>query len=140
MNRLLFSLKTCQKSGGRFSEKQKRLRQRTHKFRAFRNMGGPFFWGKKGACGNVPTSSGLPEIWGPFFCKKKSPAAMYPQIKGFQIYGGHFPTPLTSKTHGSTKFHKKVKNLLELAKVEYRSLAARPCLLAPSASACCLCT
>ena len=26
---------------------------------------GPFFWKKKGACGNVPTSSGLPEIWDP---------------------------------------------------------------------------
>ena len=31
----------------------------------------PRFLKKKGACGNVPTNSGLPEIWGPFFWKKK---------------------------------------------------------------------
>ena len=51
---------------------------------------GPFFVGKKGACGNVPTSSGLPEIWVPFLWKKKAPAATYPQVQGFQKYGGHF--------------------------------------------------
>ena len=39
---------------------------------------------KKGACGNVPTSQGLPEIWGPFLRKKKAPAATYPQVQGFQ--------------------------------------------------------
>ena len=33
--------------------------------------GGHFSEKKKGACGNVPTSSGLPEIWGPFFVGKK---------------------------------------------------------------------
>ena len=48
---------------------------------------GPFFVEKKGACGNVPTSSGLPEIWGPFFVEKKAPAATYPQVQGFQKYG-----------------------------------------------------
>ena len=52
----------------------------------------PEIWGnfsgkKKGACGNVPTSSGLPEIWGPFFVEKKAPAATYPQVKGFQKFG-----------------------------------------------------
>ena len=77
--------------GAIFLKKKRRLRQRTHKLRASRNMGA-------------------------IFLKKKAPAATYPQIKGFQIYGGHFPTPLTPKRHGSTKFHKKVKNLLELAK------------------------
>ena len=52
--------------------------------RASRNMG-RFFW-KKNACGNVPTSQGLPEIWGPFFVKKKAPAATYPQVQGFQKF------------------------------------------------------
>ena len=47
MNRLLFSLKTCQKSE-------------------------PIFLRKKSACGSVPTSSGLSEIWGPFFWKKSA--------------------------------------------------------------------
>ena len=46
------------------------------------------FSGKKGACGNVPTSQGLPEIWGPSFVKKKkAPAATYPQVQGFQKFG-----------------------------------------------------
>ena len=53
---------TPQNKGGNFSEKKKRLRQRTHKLRASRNMGA-IFLEKKGACGNVPTSSGLPKIW-----------------------------------------------------------------------------
>ena len=35
-------------------------------FRASKNMGA-IFLKKKSACGNVPTSSGLPKIWGPFF-------------------------------------------------------------------------
>ena len=47
MNRLLFSLKTCQKSGAHFSEN------------------------KKSACGNVPRSSGLSKIGGIFLEKKK---------------------------------------------------------------------
>ena len=64
------SRKMAQKSGGHFSEKKRRLRQRTHKFRASRNLGA-IFPEKKSACGNVPTNSGLPEIWGPFFWKKK---------------------------------------------------------------------
>ena len=76
----------AQKYGSLFCGKKRRLRQRTHKFRASRNMG-PFFVEKKGACGNVPTSSGLPEIWGPFFVEKKAPAATYPQVKGFQKFG-----------------------------------------------------
>ena len=46
MNRLLFSLKTCHKSGAHFSGKKRRLRQRTHKFRASKNPE-PFFWKKK---------------------------------------------------------------------------------------------
>ena len=75
-----------QKYGALFCGKKKRLRQRTHKPRASRNMG-PFFVEKKGACGNVPTSQGLPEIWGPFFWKKKAPAATYLQVKGFQKFG-----------------------------------------------------
>ena len=86
MNRLLFSLKTCQKSGahfsekkkapaatypqvqgfqksrGHFSEKKRRLRQRTHKFKAFRNMGA-IFLEKKSACGNVVSRWGLPKVW-----------------------------------------------------------------------------
>ena len=72
-----------------------------------------FFTEKKSACGNVPTSQGLPKIWGPFlgekkrlrqrthksgasknmgalFSGKKAPAAMYPQVRGFQKYGGLF--------------------------------------------------
>ena len=42
--------------------------------------------------GSVPCGSGgLPEIWGPFFWgKKKTPAATYPQAKGFQKYGALF--------------------------------------------------
>ena len=31
----------------------------------------PFLWGKKGACGNVPTSSGIPEIWAPLRFRPK---------------------------------------------------------------------
>ena len=48
---------------------------------------GALFCGKKSACGNVPTSQGLPEIWGLFFLEKKAPAATYPQVKGFQKFG-----------------------------------------------------
>ena len=77
------------KSGGHFSGKKRRLRQRTHKFRASRNPGA-IFLEKKGACGNVPTSSGLPEIWGPFFWKKKAPAATYPQTGLPEIWGPFF--------------------------------------------------
>ena len=77
----------AKKYGALFCRKKKRrLRQRTHKSRASKNMG-PFFAEKKGACGNVPTSQGLPEIWGPFLPKKKAPAATYPQVKGFQKFG-----------------------------------------------------
>ena len=89
---------------------KKRLRQRTHKSRASKNMGAPFLLekkapaatypqargfqkygalflpNKKSACGNVPTSQGLPEIWGPFSWEKKAPAATYPQVKGFQKF------------------------------------------------------
>ena len=32
---------------------------------------GAIFLEKKSACGNVPTSSGLPKIWGPFFRRKE---------------------------------------------------------------------
>ena len=42
---------------------------------------------EKSACGNVPASQGLPEIWGLFSWKKKAPAATYPQVKGFQKFG-----------------------------------------------------
>ena len=59
-----------QKYGGHFSEKKKRLRQRAQKLRACKNMGA-IFLKKKSACGNVPRSSGLVKIWGPFFCRKK---------------------------------------------------------------------
>ena len=73
-----------QKYGALFLPKKKRLRQRTQKLRAFKNMGaffaekrrlrqrtqklracknmGAFFAEKKSACGNVPTSSGLVKI------------------------------------------------------------------------------
>ena len=61
----------AQKYGSPFCGKKRRLRQRTHKFRASRNMG-PFFVGKKSACGNVPTSSGLPEIWPPWDSGRKT--------------------------------------------------------------------
>ena len=54
-----------------FLWKKRRLRQRTHKFRASRNMG-PLFCGKKSACGNVPTSSGLPEICPPWDSGRKT--------------------------------------------------------------------
>ena len=76
--------------GGHFSGKKRRLRQRTHKLRASRNMGGHFSGKKKGACGNVPTSLGLPNIWGAIFWEKNAPAATYPQVQGFQKSGGHF--------------------------------------------------
>ena len=45
---------------GPFLWKKRRLRQRTHKFRASRNMGA-IFLKKKGACGNVVSRSGLPK-------------------------------------------------------------------------------
>ena len=32
----------------------------------------------------------MSKIWGPFFWEKKAPAATYPQVQGFQKYGGHF--------------------------------------------------
>ena len=52
------SRKNPPKYGGHFSEKKKRLRQRTQKLRACKNMGA-IFLKKKSACGNVPRSSGL---------------------------------------------------------------------------------
>ena len=61
----------AQKYGSPFCGKKRRLRQRTHKFRASRNMG-PFFVEKKSACGNVPTSSGLPEICPPLDSGRKT--------------------------------------------------------------------
>ena len=50
---------------------------------------GAIFLKKKGACGNVPTSSGLPKSGG-HFSEKKAPAATYPQVQGFQKYEGRF--------------------------------------------------
>ena len=55
-------VKGFQKYGGLFAGKKRRLRQRTHKLGASRNMG-------------------------PFFAEKKAPAATYPQVKGFQKFG-----------------------------------------------------
>ena len=52
--------------GAIFLEKKRRLRQRTHKFRASRNLGAIFLK------------------------KKKAPAATYPQTQFFQKYEGHF--------------------------------------------------
>ena len=52
-----------QKYGAHFSEKKKRLRQRTHKLGASKNMGAVFLE------------------------KKKAPAATYPQVRGFQDLG-----------------------------------------------------
>ena len=63
MNRLLFSLKTCQNMGVIFLRKEKRLRQRAQKLRASKNLGG-------------------------IFLRKKAPAATYPEVKGFQKDGG----------------------------------------------------
>ena len=86
----------------------------------FQKYEGPFFVRKKSACGNVPTSQGLPEIWGPFFWKKKrlrqrthklrasrnmwpfsvgkkANAATYPQVKGFQKFG---PLGIQAEKHG----------------------------------------
>ena len=45
------------------------------------------------------TCSGLPKIWGPFFWKKKAPAATYPLAQGFQKYGDHFSA---KKEHSTT--------------------------------------
>ena len=42
----------------------------------------PFLWEKKGACGNVPTSSGLPEIWVPFLWEKKGACGNVPTSSG----------------------------------------------------------
>ena len=47
------------------------IRDRYPQVQGFQKYGAPCLWKKKSACGNVPTSSGLPEIWGPFFWKKK---------------------------------------------------------------------
>ena len=58
---------------------------------ASKNLEAIFLEKKKGACGNVPTSSGLPKIRRPFFWEKKAPAATYPQVQFFQKYEGHFP-------------------------------------------------
>ena len=52
---------------GTFLGQKKRLRQRTHKLGACRNPGAMFL-----ACGNVPTSWWLAEIWGPFFWEKNA--------------------------------------------------------------------
>ena len=97
------------KSGGHFSAKKKTPAATYPQVHGFHKSGGHFS-GKKGACGNVPTSQGLPKIWGPFcwkkrrlrqrthksrasknmgpfFAQKKAPAATYPQVKGFQKFG-----------------------------------------------------
>ena len=70
--------------------KKKRLRQRTHKFRASKNMG-PFCVGrKKNACGIEPTSSGLPKI-----LRGKGETCTPPLGQGFRtawlITGQKFP-------------------------------------------------
>ena len=65
MNRLLFSLKTCQKSGAHFSEK------------------------KKAPAATYPQVQGF-QKYGGHFSEKKAPAATYPQVQGDQKYGGHF--------------------------------------------------
>jgi len=46
------------------------LEQRTHKLGASRNLGLSF--SEKKALSNVPTSEGLPEIWGPYLSWKNS--------------------------------------------------------------------
>ena len=64
-----------------------------------------------------------------FLKKKKAPAATYPQLKGFHIYGGHFPTPLIPKRHGSTTFHNKVKNDTSVdPKQQYISRLSKTCV------------
>ena len=73
-----------------FSGEKKRLRQHTHKLRASKNLG-PFFW------------------------RKKTPAATHPQVRGFQKYGGHFSEEkkrLRQRTHklGASKILVPRKN------------------------------
>ena len=51
---------------------------------------GPFLPKKKGACGNVPRSSGLVKIWGPFL-PKKSACGNVPRSSGLvKIWGPFF--------------------------------------------------
>ena len=51
---------------------------------------GGYFSEKKSACGNVPTSWGLPKIWRPFFWRKKNACGNVPTSWGFQKDVGHF--------------------------------------------------
>ena len=80
---------TCQKSGGHFLRKKKRLRQRSQPLRASKNMGA-IFLKKKGACGNVVSRSGLPKIWGPFFWKKRRLRQRSQPLRASKIMGAIF--------------------------------------------------
>ena len=80
----------CPKIWGPFLWKKKCLRQRTHKFRASRNMG-TFFVKKKRRLRQRTHKPRASRNMGPFFAeKKKAPAATYPQVQSFQKYGGRF--------------------------------------------------
>ena len=78
-----------QKYGGIFLRRKKRLRQCTHKLGASKHMGAHF-------CGNEKRlrqrthKLGASRNMGAFFPGKKAPAATYPQVRGFQKYGGLF--------------------------------------------------
>ena len=72
MNRLLFSLKTCQKSGDHFSE-------------------------KKTPAATCPEVKGFQKYGGHLYEKRKAPAATCPEVKGFQKDGSHFSEKKTKK-------------------------------------------
>ena len=76
----------AKKYGALFGRKKRRLRQRTHKSRASKNMG-PFFAEKKRRLRQRTHKSRASRNMGPFFAGKKAPAATYPQVKGFQKFG-----------------------------------------------------
>ena len=63
------ALSNVVRSWGPFFWDKNNLEQRTHKLGASRNIGA-LFSGKETALSNVPTSQGLPKIWGPLFSKK----------------------------------------------------------------------
>ena len=88
-------------------EKKRRLRQRTHKFRASRNMGAIFLR------------------------KKKTPAATYPQVKGFQKFG---PLGIQAEKQGFRTVRKitgqkcQWKNLKSgLSLLTFRDLSSHVC-------------
>ena len=92
MNRLLFSLKTCQKSGAHFSEKKKAPAATYPQVQGFQKYGGHFFWKKKRLRQRTHKLRASRNM-GHFLWRKKAPAATYPQVRGFQKYGWNLYTP-----------------------------------------------